>query len=108
MIGVLIGGLVTFLLGGMLLILIFGAQGIEADREAARREDRKARIDAARLPRFFVVSQAVKPEAKDSHEAFAAQLEHYLEAEQVLADQFVSQPSLESLYCKSDTRLTWH
>jgi hypothetical protein len=108
MIGVLICGLATFLFGGMLLILIFGAQSREAEREAARRDARQARLHLARIPRFFVVNQPARPQGEKPHDAFAAQLEQYLEAEQVLADQFVSEPSLESLYRDSDTRLTWH
>jgi len=108
MIGILLGGLVTFLFGGMLLILILGARGIEAEREAARREARKARVDAARIPRFFAVSQPVQPQAIGNHDAFAAQLEQYLKAEQMLADQFVSQPSMENLYREADSRLISH
>jgi len=108
MMAVLICGLGTFLFGGMLLILIFGAQGIEAEREATRREARKARPQLARIPRSFVVSQPARPQGEKSHDAFAAQLEQYLEAEQMLADQFVSEPSLESLYREAETRLTCH
>jgi hypothetical protein len=108
MIGILIGGLVTFLFGGLLLILIFGAQQIEADREAARREARKARLDAARIPRFFVVNQPVAPRPAVVDEAFASHVRAYLEAEQMLADEFVLQPSIESLYRGSATRLTSH
>ena len=108
MIGVLIGGLVTFLFGGMLLILIFGAQRIEAEREAAQREARKPRIDTARIPRFFVVNQPVAPRPGVVDEAFASHVRQYLEAEQLLADEFVLRPSMESLYRESGRRPVSH
>lgn len=108
MIGVLIGGLFTFLFGGVLLIVLFGAQEIEADLKAKEREARKVRAAGAHVPRFFVISQPAGSQAGKIDEAFASQVQHYLETEQVLADEFVSQPSMENLYRESGSRLTWH
>lgn len=108
MLGILIGGLFTFLFGGMLLILIFGAQGIEAQLEEKEREAARFRAEGARIPRFFVVNQPVNPRPGVIDEAFASHVREYLEAEQVLADEFVLHPSIESLYRESGTRLTSH
>ena len=103
--GILIGGLFAFLFGGMLLMLIFGAQEIEARRHEEV-EAEKLRAEAARIPRFFVVNQQPRNGVVD--EAFAAHVRAYLEIEQMLADEFVLHPSLESLYRNSGSRLQSH
>jgi len=107
MVGVLIGGLFTFLFGGLLLIVLFGAQEIEAELKAKEREARKVRAVGAHVPRFFV-TQPAGDQAGKIDEAFASRVQHYLDTEQILADEFVSQPSIENLYRESATRLTWH
>jgi len=105
MLAVLIGGLFTFLFGGMMLILFFGARGIEEEFDARAREIQKVRADAARTPRFIVVSQPTGPRSDRLDEAFLCQVQQYLEAEQLLADEFVLQPSMERLYRESGRRL---
>lgn len=108
MLGILIGVLFTFAFGGMLLILFLGARRIEDELTERAREARKIRADAARIPRFFVVTQPVSPAAGRVNEALLWQLQRYVEAEQILADEFVLQPSLESLHRDSGRKLTTH
>ncbi|MFI5395907.1 MAG: hypothetical protein ACHQ9S_10275 [Candidatus Binatia bacterium] len=108
MLGFLIGGLFTFLFGGMVLMLILGAQGIEARLKEGEQEAGKIRTDGARIPRFFVVNQPVSPRIGTMDEALVWQVQQYLEAEQILADEFVLQPSIESLYRESGRRITTH
>ena len=108
MLGILIGVLFTFAFGVMLLILFLGARRIEDELTERAREARKIRADAARIPRFFVVTQPVSPAAGRVNEALLWQLQRYVEAEQILADEFVLQPSLESLHRDSGRKLTTH
>jgi hypothetical protein len=108
MIGILIGGLFTFLFGGMVLMLFFGARRIEDEFTEKAREAQKIRADAARIPRFFVVTQPAGPAVGPMDETLLWQLQQYVDAEQVLADEFVLQPSIESLYRGSGRRLTTH
>lgn len=108
MLGVLIGGLFAFVFGAMLLMLLVGARKIEDEIEERAREQREVRARAARTPRFFVVTQPASPVAERLDEAVLWKLQQYLDAEQTLADEFVLQPSIESLYRESDRRLTVH
>ena len=108
MLGILIAGLFMFLFGGMLLILIFGAQQVEAQLKEKECEAARLRAEGARIPRFFVVHQPPAPRPAAGDEALAFQVQQYLEAEQMLADEFVLHPSIESLYRGSGTRLTSH
>ena len=61
MLAILIGGLFTFLFGGLILILFCGARRIEEEIEARRREEEDVRMQAARVPRFFVVAPPASP-----------------------------------------------
>ena len=108
MLGVLIGGLFTFLFGAMMLILVFGARRIDEEFNEKAQEIQKIRADAARVPRFIVVSRPTSPRSGPLDEALLWQVQQYLEAEQLLADQFVLQPSMESLYRDSGRRPTSH
>ncbi len=108
MLGVLVGVLFTFAFGGVLLILVLGARRIEDELEARAREARQILADAARIPRFFVVTQPAGPRVGRVDEALLWQLQQYLDAEQMLANEFVLQPSIESLYRESGRRLTAH
>jgi hypothetical protein len=108
MLGILIGGLFTFTFGGMLLILFLGARRIEDELKVRAREVQEIRAEAARIPRFFVVTQPAGREVGRSDDALLGQLQQYLEAEQILANEFVLQPSIESLYRESGRRLTVH
>ena len=108
MLGALIVGLFTFAFGGMLLILILGARRIEDELRERAREAREVRTETARIPRFFVVTRPAGPAVGRVDEALLGQLQQYLDAEQVLADEFVLQPSVESLYRESGRRLTVH
>jgi hypothetical protein len=101
MLGVLLGGLFMFTLGGVLLILLLGARRIENGRRERARE-------AQEIPRFFVLTPPAGPRIEQVDEALLWQLQAYLDAEQVLADEFVQQPTIESLYRESGRRLTGH
>lgn len=108
MLGVLMVGLFAFAFGGMLLILVLGARRIEDELKERAREVREIRADAARVPRFFVLTRPAGPRVWRVDEALLGQLRQYLAAEQTCADEFVLQPSIESLYRESGTRLTAH
>ena len=108
MLGVLIGALFTFLFGGMMLMLFFGARSIEEEFNERQREVSKVRADAARIPRFIVVGQPTRPRSGPLDEAVLRQVQQYLDAEQLLADEFVLQPSMESLYRDSGRRPMSH
>ncbi len=108
MLAILIGVLSAFAFGGMLLILILGARRIEDELVERAREAQEIRAAAARIPRFFVVTQPASHRIGQVDEALLCQLQQYLEAEQTLADEFVLQPSIESLYRGAGRRLTAH
>ena len=103
MLGVLIGTLFTFAFGGLLLMVFFGARKIEEELDARARETRQIREQAARIPRFFVVTHPASPQVPPLDERLLWQLRQYVDAEQTLADEFVLQPSVESLYRESGT-----
>lgn len=105
MLAVLIGGLFTFLFGGMMLMLFFGARRIEDEFNETQRQMNKVRADAARTPRFIVVSPPTRPRSGPLDDAILLQVQQYLDAEQLLADEFVLQPSMERLYRESGRRL---
>ncbi len=108
MLSILIGGLFTFAFGGMLLIVVLGARNIEDELKARARQENDIRTAAARIPGFFFANQPMASEAGRQDEALIGRLQQYLEAEQHLADEFVLQPSIESLYRESSRRLTVH
>jgi hypothetical protein len=108
MLGVLIGGLFTFLFGAIVLILVFGARRIEDEFNERAQEIQKIRADAARIPRFIVVSPPTGPRSGPLDERLFWQVQQYLEAEQLLADEFVLRPSMETLYRESGRRPVSH
>lgn len=101
MLGLLLGVLLTFMFGGLVLIVVLGASGVQEELEKRAHQEPDARTRAAAIPRFFVVTQP--GEVREGHldEALVGQLQQYLDDEQTLAAEFVSQPSLESLYRES-------
>lgn len=108
MLGILIGGLFTFAFGGMLLIVVLGARRVEDELKERAKEVHDICADAARIPRFFLANQPADHAVARPDEALIGQLQQYLEAEQHFADEFVLQPSIESLYRESGRRLTVH
>jgi len=113
MLGILIGGLFTFAFGGLLLIVVLGARRVEDELKERAKEVHDICADAARIPRFFLANQPAGHEVAGheigrSDDVFIGQLQQYLEVEQHLADEFVLQPSIESLYRESGRRLTVH
>jgi hypothetical protein len=107
MLGVLIGGLFTFLFGAIVLILVFRAR-TEDEFNRRLRETQKIPADAARVPRFIGVSQPTGAPSGPLDEALLWQVRQYLEAEQLIADEFVLRPSMESLYRESGRRPVGH
>lgn len=108
MIAVLLVGLLVFVMGGMLLMLFLGAQGIEERLMEDDRREKQLLRQIAPVPQFLVVTQPSAPRLDGLDEAFLLQLCAYLEAEETLASEFVMQPSLENLYRESGRRLTEH
>ncbi len=99
--------LCIFAWGGMLLILCLGAQAIDAEHAKRRRESDEIGALAAGIPRFFFkIGPAPTPGATPLDDAFVSEVRKYVAAEQILAAQFVSEPSVASLYRQSDTRIT--
>lgn len=108
MLGILIGGLFTFFFGGLILILILGARRIEDELEQRQREAETVRARATYVPRFFVVTQPAPAQGVKLDEAILGRLQQYVEAEQILADEFVLQPSVDTLYRESGKKLVGH
>jgi len=104
MLGMIVGILFLFGFGGLLLIVVLGARRVDEERRA--RATREACM-VVREPRFVVVA-ASRPEPRHGSavdDSFFSQLQQYVEAEQLLADQFVLQPSIEALYRSSGRSL---
>ena len=108
MLAMLIGGLFAFLFAGMMLAIFFGAQKATQEIEGRAREAREFREHAAHIPGFLVVSRPASPRLAPPDEALLWHVQQYLEAEQTAADEFVLQPSIESLYRESGRRITTH
>ena len=110
MLAILIACLSIFLFGGMLLALVLGALRIESEREEERAAAaRETHRQAAAVPRFFFVAPPTQPRPiLQPDDALLLRLQRYLEAEQMLANEFVLQPSIERLYRESDHRLRGH
>jgi hypothetical protein len=108
MLAILIGGLFAFMFGGMLLMLFFGARGIEDELNERARETREIRKQAARIPRFLAVTHPAIAQIGRVDERLLSQLQQYMEAEQTLANEFVLQPSIESLYRESGRKPISH
>jgi len=108
MLGVLIGGLFTFSFAALLLVVFFGARRIEEEFKEKEAEVGAIRAAAAHIPRFIVVSPPAGARSGPFDEAVFGQVRRYLEAEQLLADEFVLRPSLESLYRESGRRPVGH
>jgi hypothetical protein len=108
MVGVLLGGLFIFTLGGTLLILLLGARRFENGRGERVRETQEIGAEAARIPRFFAVTPPADLQIEQVDETLLGQLQEYLDVEQGLAEEFVREPTIESLYRESGRRLTGH
>ena len=108
MLAILIGGLFAFLFTGLLLAVFLGAQRVEEELKERAREAVQMREQATRVPRFFMVNRAASPRVGPLDEAMLWQVQQYLDAEQTMADEFVLQPSVESLYRESGRRIVGH
>lgn len=108
MLALLIGVLFAFMFGGMMLILYFGAQGVEGELQKREQAAREFRERATHVPRFLVVGQGKGGRTPQIDDALLWQVQQYLETEQTLADEFVLRPSIESLYRESGRRLVGH
>ncbi len=107
MIGVLIGGLFIVVFGGMLLILVLGAGQVEDEVKAREAEAREMRAEPTRPARFLEAAPPPRPQTGQPQldEALLSQLQQYIDAEQTLADEFVLQPSIDSLYRETGRKL---
>lgn len=88
------------LFGAVFLILALGFRSIEQER-AAREADETAESDKLiPIPRFFARAgrgRAASP-AEPVEDAVLHRVQRYLRDEQALADEFVSEPTVERLY----------
>ena len=98
MLGILTGGLFTFAFGGALLILFMGARRIEDGLNQRDREASELPGDPPRTRRFLRFGGSAAPGRGASEEALLSELRVYLEVEQIAADEFVWEPSMERLY----------
>jgi hypothetical protein len=101
MIGMLAVGLWIFVFAGALLILLLGARRIEDGLREREEEAREVAGDVPLTRRFLSFARSAAPGSAASEEAWLSELPAYLEAEQMAADEFVLQPSLELLYRES-------
>lgn len=93
--------------GGMLLILILGAQSIEIqDFEQRTRQRAHSSAPGGCTPQWVKVGQPPAASASRFDDAFVLEVRKYVATEQTLADEFISQPSVASLYRDADTRIT--
>ena len=106
MIEVLIAGLFIVAFGGMILILVLGAQEVEGEVKVRETEARGAPAEFSRLPDLLVTPPA-RPRVSEPNDVLQ-QLQQYLDAEQTFADEFVAQPSIESLYRETERKLSPH
>lgn len=100
--------LFVFCFGGLMLIIFLAATKIEETVVEMERDTTRLGADAAGIPRFFAVTHASGADAGKVDEEFVGRLREYVESEQSLADAFVSQPSIESLYRETAPRVTVH
>jgi hypothetical protein len=94
MVGVLVL-LAAFLVGGTLLILLFGAQIEDLGERDEQTGAAAGAVPRARRLAFARPSASASGEPED---AWFSEVQAYLEAEQMVADEFVLQPSMERLY----------
>jgi hypothetical protein len=107
MLGILLGALFAFLFVAFLLVLLLGARSIEDQLAERAGKTREIHARAVRVPRFLVVNRA--PAAQGWIDPMLlSRVQQYLEAEQMLAEEFVLQPSIESLYRDSGRSITGH
>lgn len=109
---IVVGALFTVLFGGLLLAVYLGFRSVEEQRTVRKEEEQAWRFGltgsgATRLGERLVTAaseSAVKPD----EEAMVRRVQNYIESEQTLADQFVSHPSVESLYRESGRKSAWN
>lgn len=101
--GILLAGFLAFLFVSMTLILFFGYKGIEEERAKRALDSVEGWPDDLYVARFLAKSPRTEadrvPEA--AREAVRQRVQCHLDAEQRVVDEFVSQPSVESLYRRS-------
>lgn len=94
----------AFLFGASVLALVMGYIGTEERRAQEKREqavqDQLAAQAMAMIPRFFARPDATHPATAGVtlDDRLLADLESFVQAEQTLVTQFVSEPSVENLY----------
>jgi flagellar basal body-associated protein FliL len=104
---------VSFLFGGMVLMLAMGYTETEQQRaaEAQQRRAEAALQTAAMvaLPGFFAAPRAAAPSTfVVFDDAMVNRLEHHVRLEQAMVAQFVHHPSLDNLYRHPTTPVHVH
>lgn len=100
---IFLGVFFTFLFAGTVLILTFGYQAVEEERAKTGKASTEAPAPRVRSSRFFGPVRPAEPATPD--EAMLMRVQRYLDAEQAIAEQFVSEPSVESLYRGAEERV---
>ena len=94
----------VFVLGAALFVLLLVSRGIQAARSAEMPVEAQPDREVAQVPRFFARpggSPRISPRPTVDDLA-VLRFEQYLQTERALAEEFVSQPSLASLYRDSE------
>ena len=104
---------VSFLFGGMVLMLAMGYQDTEQKRAVQAKARQAEAIQQAAamvaLPGFFAPPQAAQPPTMIAfNDALVNRLEHHIRLEQAIVAQFVHHPSLDNLYRHSTTPVHVH
>ena len=91
-----------FVFGAMMLALVMGYISTEGKR-AQEERDRETQVltaadRIAAMPRFFPnLNAGPAPDSIFDH-GLSAELENYIRSEKAMVNQFVSEPSMDSLY----------
>lgn len=109
---IMVGVLFTVLFGGLLLAVVLGYRNVEENRALRQEEEELWRFGLDGTPTARLRARLVSPETASGpatdQDAMVRRVQNYIESEQSLADQFVSQPSVESLYRDSGKKSAWN
>lgn len=104
MIGLVLVMVVGTVMGGTFVALMLAYTDIEERRALGKVQLARRKSDRIRAPRFFMVLDRddleVCPQSVDDR--MVANVEAYLVREQAMARNFVSQPTVDRLYCEAD------
>ena len=102
--GILLAGFLAFLFVSMTLILFYGYKGIEEERAKKALDGIEGWPDDLYVAQFLSKNPRAEadrvPEAQ--REAVRLRVQSHLNDEQRMVEEFVSQPSVENLYRRSN------